>query len=89
MTSQLIQILCIEDNVTDVLLLQESLTESESYTFELTNYQRLKKGLHHLQDKEYDVILLDLGLPDSQGLRTLEQVGSGHLNPHRGADRTG
>ena len=67
MTSQLIQILCIEDNVTDVLLLQESLTESESYTFELTNYQRLKKGLHHLQDKEYDVILLDLGLPDSQG----------------------
>jgi light-regulated signal transduction histidine kinase (bacteriophytochrome) len=41
-------------------------------TFELDHSTTLADALDHLEeDKGYDVVLLDLGLPDSQGLDTL------------------
>ena len=42
--------------------------------FDVVNVDRLSTGLKHLTEKQPDVILLDLGLPDSQGLDALTKL---------------
>jgi PAS domain S-box-containing protein len=68
-----IKILLIEDNPDDFSFIREILEEVEDQ-FELTNAETLKKGLKSLDDGQYDVILLDLGLPDSNGFDTFNKV---------------
>ncbi len=69
-----LQILLLEDNPGDARLIQEYLKESRREMFSLVNAATLAAGLEHLKTSSPDVILLDLGLPDSQGLNTLETV---------------
>ncbi len=66
----LTQILLIEDNYADILLLREALEQDALVSFRVTTTDRLKTGLKFLQENDFDAILLDLGLPDSQGLDT-------------------
>src|SRR4051794_19979824 len=68
-----IHVLIVEDNPTDVLLTEELL--SDSY-FHAQSSSRLEDALKILVTKHFDVILLDLGLPDSQGLDTLRKLRS-------------
>jgi len=68
-----IKILLIEDNPDDFSFIRELLEEVEDQ-FELTNAETLKKGLKSIDDGQYDVILLDLGLPDSIGFDTFNKV---------------
>jgi diguanylate cyclase (GGDEF)-like protein len=72
----LIHVLLIEDNPTDVLLLREAVGEDALASFEFTIAESLKLGLDFLRNEQFDVILLDLGLPDSQGLSSFESVSS-------------
>ncbi|NJN97061.1 MAG: PAS domain S-box protein [Anaerolineales bacterium] len=71
MTNSSIHVLLVEDNPTDVLLLREALAEVRLFPFELTQVAQLAEVQPCLNRKKIDVILLDLGLPDSQGLETL------------------
>src|SRR5258706_8524188 len=66
----LTQILLIEDNYADILLLREALEQDALVSFQVATTDRLKTGLKFLQENDFDAILLDLGLPDSQGLDT-------------------
>ena len=70
MEKTLTQVLLIEDNPADVLLLREALEQDPLASFQVTTAERLKAGVELLQENDFDVILLDLGLPDSQGLDT-------------------
>ena len=69
-----LKILLIEDSTTDVLLLQSMLEADQISTFRLTHVERLEDGLKRLQQEEFDLILSDLGLPDSTGLATFERL---------------
>lgn len=69
-----IQVLLVEDNPGDARLLQELLSEVTSVQFDLVWVELLEKALLWLEQKSCDVILLDLSLPDSQGLKTLVKV---------------
>ncbi|MGV0027403.1 response regulator [Phormidesmis priestleyi] len=69
MAEQPIQVLLVEDNPADVRLLLEILKES-SNRFEVTQVDRLDAAINHLTIASFDVILLDLTLPDSLGLDT-------------------
>jgi two-component system, cell cycle sensor histidine kinase and response regulator CckA len=69
-----IKILLIEDNPGDVLLLQETLSEITFVELELVHVDRLANALQRLQSEDFDVILLDLVLPDSDGLDTFIQI---------------
>lgn len=71
-----LKILLIEDNPDDVALLRDNLAEVPACRFEMTHCTRLREALKLLKEEglEADVILLDLGLPDSQGLETFLQV---------------
>jgi two-component system, cell cycle sensor histidine kinase and response regulator CckA len=74
MNNQTIKILLVEDNPGDVLLLQETLSEISLVTFVLVNVERLSEALKQLQTEVFDVILLDLVLPDSQGLDSFAKI---------------
>lgn len=69
-----IKVLLIEDNAGDARLLREMLREGESDSFALLWADRLSNGLEQLKAETIDVILLDLSLPDSQGLETFARV---------------
>ncbi len=71
MTSQHIHALLIEDDPDDILLLKESLADIDIGKIKLDCVDRLSRGLIQLNGQSYDVILLDLNLPDSHGLDTL------------------
>ncbi|MDO8141390.1 MAG: response regulator [Candidatus Brocadiales bacterium] len=69
-----IKILLIEDDPGDVRLIQEMLKESGAVRYELSHADCLSSGMEFLKKNEYDVLLLDLGLPESQGLSTLNKI---------------
>ncbi|MBG1244016.1 hybrid sensor histidine kinase/response regulator [Nostoc sp. NZL] len=66
-----VKILLIEDNLAYARLLQEFLAQAQSQEFTLVHVKRLGEALQELSQCNYDVILLDLTLPDSQGLSSL------------------
>lgn len=70
----MIKVLLIEDNLADVRLTQEMLLEAreESFTFDYT--PTLSDGLKKLKQEKFDVILLDLGLPDSTGVESVREL---------------
>ncbi len=69
-SDQTLQILLVEDNETDVLLLEIALAHASSIKFEMTRTARLSEAVEKLQVERFDIILTDLGLPDSRGLDT-------------------
>ncbi|HVU35184.1 MAG TPA: PAS domain S-box protein [Opitutaceae bacterium] len=68
------RLLLVEDNPADVRLVRELLAETPERAFELVAANRLDAALEHLRCESFDTVLLDLGLPDSQGMRTLERT---------------
>src|SRR4030042_5741076 len=70
----LIRALLIEDDLDDVLLLKASLAKAKKIQIKLAHAESLSSGLILLAEQEYDVILLDLNLPDSRGLETLTTI---------------
>jgi signal transduction histidine kinase/DNA-binding NarL/FixJ family response regulator len=74
MDDNTIRVLLIEDNLGDVRLIREMLAEARDALFDLECVDRLSTGLGRLDEGDVDVVLLDLGLPDSQGLDTLAKV---------------
>jgi PAS domain S-box-containing protein/putative nucleotidyltransferase with HDIG domain len=74
MVNKNVKILLIEDNPGDARLIREMLSEVPDVSFELETAKRLSTGLRHLAKENPDVVLLDLALPDSQGLDTLNKV---------------
>lgn len=70
MDNQSIQILLIEDNPGDARLLQELLVEVASVQFKVEQVDQLSQGLERLRNGCFDIILLDLSLPDSREFET-------------------
>jgi PAS domain S-box-containing protein len=69
-----IRILLIEDNPGDARLIKELLTAKGSTSFVLVHADQLSTGLARLAHSDFDVVLLDLSLPDSQGLDGLNKI---------------
>ena len=67
---QILRILLIEDNPGDVDLIREMLTETETLIFRIESVARLSEALARLESNNIDLVLLDLGLPDSTGIDT-------------------
>jgi two-component system, cell cycle sensor histidine kinase and response regulator CckA len=67
------KVLLIEDNPGDARLIQIMLADAGNELFETLAVQRLSEGLRRLQQGDIGVVLLDLSLPDSQGLETFVQ----------------
>jgi two-component system cell cycle response regulator len=71
-----IRVLLFEDNPGDARLFAETIKDIPSQCYEIIHVNSLSEGLTELGNKTVDIILLDLGLPDSQHLDTLIKLKS-------------
>ncbi|MEO6405641.1 MAG: PAS domain S-box protein [Ferruginibacter sp.] len=67
-------ILIIEDNLGDVVLLKETISETSLNIGSIEHTQTLDQAIHCLKEKTPDIIFLDLSLPDSSGLESFNQL---------------
>jgi signal transduction histidine kinase len=70
MNLPVVSILLVEDSASDAVLLQESLSEGGVGGFRFTHAESWAEAAAHLQQQSFDVLLLDLSLPDSTGSET-------------------
>jgi DNA-binding NtrC family response regulator len=67
------RVLLVEDNSSDARSIERWLRASTA-AFSTETTAELTSAIMALQHKSFDVVLLDLTLPDSQGVETVEKV---------------
>ena len=67
-------VLLIEDNFGDARLLREMFNEQGSHDIELTHVERMSDAEKYLAERAVGIVLLDLGLPDVQGLEAVRRA---------------
>lgn len=78
-TDSAIRVLVVEDNPGDYFLVEEYL-QSSGEDFKVIHASQLTAALQLLEEKNIDIILLDLSLPDSNGLDTLKTIAASDEN---------
>ncbi len=68
-----IRLLLVEDSPGDARLLREMFNEQGSHRTEVAHVQSMCEAEKFLADHDVDIILLDLGLPDTDGPRAVVQ----------------
>src|SRR5271157_2108248 len=68
------KILIVEDNLADAFYLKEALEETNGAKLAVSNRQTLAEAKECLEKEDFDVVALDLGLPDSWGIETFIQI---------------
>jgi signal transduction histidine kinase len=74
MITQQIKVLLVEDNPGDAFLIKEQLSNHKKIKFEIVEVQYLKEAINCLEKEHFDIILLDIQLPDSRGIETLLNI---------------
>lgn len=74
MSEKRIKVLLVEDSAFDAKLIQDLYQEPGFEQFDLERRANLTEAFKALEEKLFDVILLDLTLPEVQGLDTVSQV---------------
>jgi DNA-binding NtrC family response regulator len=72
--SERLRVLIVEDNQGDVDLIREALPDVGHVSFQIEAVSRLSEALAWIDSSGTDLVLLDLGLPDSQGLGTFHKL---------------
>lgn len=70
-------LLLVEDNPGDARLLREMLDEAGAYKTEMTHVESMSEAEKELGKRAFDIVLLDLGLPDAQGLEAVRRARGG------------
>jgi two-component system, cell cycle response regulator len=73
-SSEMGRILLVEDNAGDAVYLTAVLEQNVGLRLEVLHCTRLDVSIQHLNDEIFDLVILDLGLPDSQHLDTLRRM---------------
>ncbi|MGI9309204.1 MAG: EAL domain-containing protein, partial [Gammaproteobacteria bacterium] len=68
------KLLLVEDNTSDAEFLGASLRRTKATDLEITHVLTLKDGAETLRKGEFDVVLLDLNLPDGSGMECVEAI---------------
>lgn len=71
---QTINILIIEDSLSDAFLIGEYLEMCETYEYQTFHSEYLSEGLERIKTDDIDLVLIDLHLPDSNGANGLEKI---------------
>lgn len=72
--SRMIKVLLVEDDAADAALIRGILADDVDVQISLDHADRLLSAIALLEEKEFDVILLDLTLPDSRGKETFDTI---------------
>lgn len=74
MNAEKIRVLLVEDSATDALIVEEELGHRADTPFSVVQVAQLSEALAQLETEHFDVVLLDLGLPDSCGFETFVRL---------------
>ena len=74
MSRKHIDILLVEHDDRDAAAIEALLGEEGLDWFTLRRATRLSDALRHFSEETFDVVLLDINLPDSRGVSTVSQV---------------
>ena len=74
MENESIKLLLVEDSLAEARLVRISLSDLLEPQFSIAHVQSLSEAFECISNTAFDVILLDLNLPDSAGLETLNCV---------------
>ena len=74
MSRQSIDVLLVEDNPGDAFLIKELLRKADPIQFNLNHADYLQDAIASLEQLSFDIILLDLILPDSQGIEAFVKL---------------
>jgi len=74
MSTAITKILLVEDNPGDKRLVQEAFREIADLQSEIVHCQTVRQALESLAGGRPDVALIDLGLPDAQGLEAVRRI---------------
>lgn len=74
MGNDIIRVLLVEDNPADARLIREYFKELRETPFLVSDADCVAVAIDHIAERHFDVILLDLSLPDSHGLETLHSM---------------
>lgn len=72
--AEAIRILLVEDNNGDARLVEEAMKEVSFAQFHLQRVVRLSEAFTRLKEDNFQIVILDLSLPDSQGLETFTRM---------------
>ena len=70
MDVKMIKVLLVEDSPSDALIVENELTRTDGAKFCVVQLDQLDSALARLREQQFDVVLLDLNLPDSDGFET-------------------
>ncbi|PKO90342.1 MAG: diguanylate cyclase [Betaproteobacteria bacterium HGW-Betaproteobacteria-12] len=68
------RVMLVEDDAGDAQLIQDALAGSVGHAYQVIRVADLAAALAHLAAQATDVILLDLSLPDAQGIEAFDQI---------------
>jgi class 3 adenylate cyclase len=71
-----LKVLIIEDDEFITMMYEDHLEAADQATFQVTAYTELQAGLEALNENDFDVLLLDLNLPDSDYNKTISIIPS-------------
>jgi signal transduction histidine kinase len=74
MKKQSIRVLLVDDDAADAEVTQLSLGQARIRRFDVDRVDRLSAAVDRLAGGSFDAMLLDLGLPDSRGIETLQLI---------------
>lgn len=73
-----LSILIIEDNFGDFVLLEQMLGKLRDLRKDIFHVETLLSGLELLSERNIDIVLLDLTLPDSYGIESFHKINNAH-----------
>ena len=74
LVGETLRVLLVEDNPTDALLVEVALEEMAAPAPLLSHVELLAQAKSALESSEFDVVLIDLNLPDGEGLGNFETL---------------
>lgn len=63
--------LLLEDNRADAMIIQRRLAQARQFHFTVDHVERLSTAVTALRNRTYDIVYIDLTLPDSNGVETV------------------
>lgn len=74
MNKNQVKVLIVEDNEGDARLITEILKDVKNISYDCAHARSLKIAFELTSQQEFDIVLLDFHLPDSQGIETFKQA---------------